>query len=493
MVRAKRIPASLLPVRPRLEGLEDRCLLSNNVLQTNLVSDLPGVAQFMDPHLVNPWGISESGNSAFWISDNNAGLSTLYNTQGVKQGLEVSIPTPGDPTGSTGAPTGTVFNTTLADSTPGFNVTDGTHTMPAIFLFATEDGTIVGWNPGVNPPGSDPAKAGTFGTIALDNSIKPTPADGAVYKGLTIATDSTGRTLLYAANFRSGKVEAFAKDFSTPTNLATNAFTDPNLPKGYAPFDVQALNGKIYVTYALQNSTKHDDVAGLGHGFVDVFNLDGSPGLAGNKMRLVSRGALDSPWGLAIAPPSFGSLAGALLVGNFGDGKINVYNATTPGDSIGQLKDPDGEAIHIDGLWALKVGNGGMGGDPNKVYFTAGLDHEAHGLFGSLSFVAPGTPEGPAEAQAIVAAADVVQINATTVAQDIANGVSGATLRQAIHNLNVSLVQLAQAEQRFADDQRDDQSPSGGDRSASALAHHSEQDALDAVFADLGSLDQDFS
>src|SRR5262249_49012821 len=145
------------------------------------------------------------------------------------------------------------------------------------------------------------------------------------------------------------------------------------------------------------------DVAGPGKGFVDVFNLDGSPGLANNQVRLISRGALNSPWGLAIAPPSFGDLAGSLLVGNFGDGTIHAYSATTPGVFMGTLKDPDGEPIQIDGLWALQVGNGGNGGDRNTIYFTAGLDHENHGLFGSLSPVAAGTPEGPAEAQKVTA------------------------------------------------------------------------------------------
>jgi uncharacterized protein (TIGR03118 family) len=215
--------------RPSLESLEDRCLLSGNVLQTNLVSDLPGVAQVTDPNLVNPWGISESAGSPFWISDNNSGQATLYNVPGANNTpvsinpLVVSIPTPGDPLGASGAPTGTVFNTD-GGPTGGFKVSGVSKTgapasAAAIFLFATEDGTIVGWNPGVNPTGSDPAKAGTFGTIAVDNSgnnfTEPNPdlQTGAVYKGLAIATgpggpifasDPSSGTVLYAANFRSG-------------------------------------------------------------------------------------------------------------------------------------------------------------------------------------------------------------------------------------------------------------------------------------------------
>jgi uncharacterized protein (TIGR03118 family) len=468
--------------------------LSGNVLQTNLVSDLPGVAQQMDPHLINPWGISESAGSPFWVSDNNAGVSTLYNTAGVPQSLVVSIPAPGDPLGASGAPTGTVFNTDLGGG--GFKVSGFSNpksgpsapiSAPAIFLFATEDGTIVGWNPGVNPKGFDPAKAGTYGTIAVDNSANPTAAGGAVYKGLSIAggtapifaSDPNSTTVLYAANFRSGRVEVYDTNFK-PVALPAGAFNDTNLPKGYAPFNVQVLNGKLYVTYAKQNAAKHDDVGGEGHGFVDVFNLDGSPGLAGGKVRLVSRGELDSPWGLAIAPTSFGGLAGALLVGNFKDGHINAYNATT-GVSLGALKDPDGEPLVIDGLWALKVGNGGNGGDANKVYFTAGLFHETHGLFGSLTSVAAGTDEGPAEAQLAIAALDVAKMALNTVVQDIVSGASPKQFFQDFLAFRGSLVTLAQAEHQLDVDIRQDHSPAKSPEVAADAA-------IDTFFAELGRL-----
>ena len=328
--------AARKPPRCRLlmEALEERSLLSANVLQTNLVSDLPGVAQVQDPNLVNPWGISESSTSPFWISDNNAGVSTLYNAPGANNTpvsinpLVVSIPTPGDPLGASGTPTGTVFNID-GGATGGFKVSGvdkngNPITASAAFLFATEDGTLVGWNPAVNPKGFDPAKAGTYGIIAVDNSgnnfKKPDPAKqtGAVYKGLTTASSATPgtpifasdpntTTVLYAANFRSGKVEVYDTNFK-PVKLKAGAFADPNLPKGFAPFNVQVLGGKVYVTYAKQDANKHDDVAGQGNGFVDVFNLDGTPGLPGGKERLVSRGPLDSPWGLALAPSSFGAL-----------------------------------------------------------------------------------------------------------------------------------------------------------------------------------------
>src|SRR5262245_2258426 len=286
--------------RPRLEALEDRCLMDANVLQTNLVSDLPGVAMVQDPHLVNPWGISESATSAFWVSDNGAGVSTLYNSVGMPQPaanpLVVSIPASGNPTGADGTPTGTVFNIAGMGN---FNISDGVNTKNAVFLFATEDGTIVGWNPGVNPPGIDPATAGTHGIIAVDNSANPSADNGAVYKGLAIATDAGGVTRLYATNFRSGQVEVFDTNFM-PATLPAGAFTDPDLPRGYAPFNVQALGGKIYVTYARQDRDKEDDAAGPHRGFVDVFNPDGTPGLTGRKARLVARGPLDSPWGLAV-------------------------------------------------------------------------------------------------------------------------------------------------------------------------------------------------
>jgi uncharacterized protein (TIGR03118 family) len=475
-------------IRPALERLDDRCLPDANVLQTNLVSDLPGVAMLQDPNLVNPWGIASSSGSPFWISDNNAGVSTLYNYDPAHtppiplsiNSMVVSIPAPGDPLGATGTPTGTVFNLdggmTGGFVLKGFKADRTTPTSAsAVFLFVTEDGTIVGWNPGVNPAGVDSASVGKHGIIAVDNSTTPTAADGAVYKGLATAQstspifsgDANSTTVLYAANFRSGQIEVYDTNF-TPVNLPMGAFSDPDLPNGYAPFDVQVLNNKVYVTYAKQDKAKHDDDAGPHRGFVDVFNLNGTPGLPGMTERLVSRGPLDSPWGLAIAPASFGSLAGALLVGNFGNGQINAFNATT-GASMGALKDPDGEPIAIDGLWGLRVGNGGNGGDPNQVYFTAGLFGETHGLFGSLTSVAAGTPEGPAEAQMVQAALDVVQLDLTAFQHDLASGASKTTLRQDLQDLQAAIVQFEQAERQFVHDTRADSSSHG--HNASSLVH----------------------
>jgi hypothetical protein len=197
-------------------------------------------------------------------------------------------------------------------------------------------------------------------------------------------------------------------------------------------------------------------VGGQGNGFIDVFNLDGTPGLPGGKERLVSRGPLDSPWGLALAPSSYGSLSDDLLVGNFKSGFIDVFNPTT-GQFLGQLKDPDGEPIQIDRLWALRVGGGGAGGDPNTVYFTAGIDNEQHGLFGSLTAVAPGTPEGPAEAQAVTAALDVVQLDLAKLTSDISSGAPQSTIAQDRQTLNTDFAALIRAEQQFAQDSREDQ------------------------------------
>jgi uncharacterized protein (TIGR03118 family) len=456
---------------------------AGTVLQTNLVSDLPGAAAVTDPNLVNPWGISESAASPFWISDNNAGLSTLYQVPGANNtpvsvnSLAVNIPTPVSATG--GAPTGTVFNSQFgggAFKISGKDANGNKTTAPAIFLFSTEDGTITGWNPNVDPTGKG---SGAQAAIAVDNSgnnfTNPNPSQqtGAVYKGLAIATSSTpivpadaGSTaLLYASNFRAGTIDVYDANFSKVTALPAGAFTDPRLPDGYAPFNVQVLNGKVYVTYAKQNATKHDDLAGEHRGFVDVFNLDGTPGLPYGKIRLISRGPLNSPWGLAIAPQGFAGFSApsndpVLLVGNFGDGHVHAFDAIK-GSELGQLTDPDGEPIQINGLWALKVGNDGKGGASNAVYFTAGSFDETHGLFGSFTTAAPGSPEGPAEGQLVTAHLDVVQLDVQRVNQDLSSGASPATIKQDTQTLNADTRQLVLTEQAFAEDAVTDTAPRG--------------------------------
>ena len=366
--------------------------LAAGFLETDLVANkrpltdsngIPHTPTFLDPNLLNPWGLTASSSSPFWVSDNGAGVATLYNTAGTPQALVVSIPAPGDPLGSLGkkgTPTGTVFN--IDPATSDFQISGvtagGVPTKArALFLFATEDGTIVGWNPGVNPLGFDPTKAGTYGIIAVDNSNIPIVGEGAVYKGLAIATDAGGTTRLYATNFRAGTVEVYDTNFKPV--LVLGAFTDPKLPRGYAPFDIVPVSGKLIVTYAVQDAAKHDDVAGMSHGIVDTFDLGGQ-----SFQRLIQHGQLNSPWGVAVSPASFGAFAGSLLIGNFGNGQINAYNVTT-GEFIDKIRDPHGQAIVIDGLWSLRVGNGGNGGKTDTVYFTAGPNGEQDGLFGAIT------------------------------------------------------------------------------------------------------------
>jgi uncharacterized protein (TIGR03118 family) len=330
--------------------------------QTNLVSDGFVPAMTIDPNLINPWGITHSATSPFWVSDNGMGVTTVYTGAGAKVnvgGLDaITIATPPGQT-SPASPTGDVFN--IAGT--GFNITSGGHTGSSVFIFATEDGTISGWNPNVDIASS---------VLAVDNSQGGT---GAVYKGLAIGQTEDG-TFLYAANFRNGTVDVFDQNFKQ-----VNSFTDPKVPAGYAPFNVQVLDDHLFVTFALQNAAKHDDVAGAGHGFVDEFDLEGHL-----LHRVASGGVLDSPWGLAIAPPGFGEFANDLLVGNFGDGTINVFNPKND-HFLGKLLGADGAPITIGDLWALIPGTGSAGSDPNKIYFTAGVQNEAHGLFGSLAAI----------------------------------------------------------------------------------------------------------
>jgi uncharacterized protein (TIGR03118 family) len=326
--------------------------------EQKLVSDIFGFADNYDPNLQNPWGISSSPTSPFWISDNRTGLATLYNGSGqpfpVGSPLVVTIPPPAGAPPPSG-PTGQIFN-----GGPGFELTPG---QPARFIFATEDGTISGWNPAANP---------TNAILKVDNS-----ASGAVYKGLAIS--GTG-DFLYATNFHAGTIDVFDSTFAS-TALA-GSFIDPTLPSGFAPFNIQNLGGKLYVTYAKQDAAGHDDVAGPGNGFVDVFDLDGSL-----LQRLISNGPLNSPWGLALAPGDFGDFSNDLLVGNFGDGTINAFDPMT-GTFLGTMVDKNGNPIVIEGLWGLRFGNDGNGGDSDTLYFTAGIPGdgavEDHGLFGSL-------------------------------------------------------------------------------------------------------------
>ena len=334
--------------------------------QINLVSDQAGKAPLIDPDLVNAWGLAASPGtnahpgSPLWVADNGTDKATLYQgataTSVSKVGLTVSV------TGA--APTGQAFNSDPS----AFVVSDNQgHSGSALFLFDTENGTIDGWNPGVGGTGGNTS---TVTEVARDNGAN------AVYKGLAIAQTSNGKTHLYATNFRSGRVEAYNSTFK-PVELPGGLFVDPRLPAGYGPFGIAEIKGKLYVTFAKQDATLHDDVAGPGHGFVDVFTNNGR-----FVRRLITRGALNSPWGLALAPAGFGQFSRDLLVGNFGNGHINVYNPMT-GRHLGQLRRPSGRPIVIDGLWALMFGNGNAA-KTNELVFSAGPNDESHGLLGKI-------------------------------------------------------------------------------------------------------------
>lgn len=318
--------------------------------QTNLISDIPGVARITDPNLVNPWGQAASPTSPLWVADNGANVSSLY-TGGVNGSIPVIVPLVVSI--PEGAPTGAVFN-----STRDFVVHTDAGSAPANFIFDSEAGRLTAWSKAVS------------GTRA---QVEATDRNG-VYKGLAIAS-ADGANFLYATNFRANRIAVFNGHFKRVT--LSGSFSDPGLPDGYAPFGIQLLAGKLYVTYAKQNAAKHDDVAGPGHGFVDVYDTSGHL-----LRRLVSRGDLNSPWGLALAPAEFGAFAGDLLVGNFGDGAIHAYDPTT-GAEKGQLINTDGNPIRIDGLWALRFGNGTFANDGTLV-FTAGIGGEAHGLLGEI-------------------------------------------------------------------------------------------------------------
>ncbi len=327
--------------------------------QTNLVSDGAVSARTTDPKLKNPWGIAAIPGAPFWIADNATGLSTLYDGLGDIIPLTVTIPPPkGSAAGTTAAPTGIVWN-------PNGQQFLLAPQLAALFIFATEDGTISAWNPTVNL---------TNAVLEADNSQGAT---GAVYKGLALATNSTG-IFLYATNFRAGTVDVFDTKFQ-PAKLA-GSFSDPHLPAGYAPFGIALIDGNLYVSYALQDSAKHDDQKGPGRGFVDVFDTDGHL-----ISRFASRGELNSPWGIARAPANFGPVSSRILIGNFGDGHINAFNSD--GEFRGQLHGSGGRSIQIDGLWSIVFGTAAAA-DPNKLYFTAGTNGETDGLFGSLEAVA---------------------------------------------------------------------------------------------------------
>jgi uncharacterized protein (TIGR03118 family) len=315
--------------------------------QHNLVSDQPGKAEVTDSDLVNAWGLAFGPSTPAWVANNHSDNSTLYAGGGgspaTKIPLTVAIPG--------GSPTGMVFN-----STSDFPVQGSA----ANFIFSSEAGKITAWSTSTMPPTS---------------AVTVAKAKGAIFKGLAIA-DAKAGPQIYATDFHNGKVDVWDGNFK-PVK-AKGAFRDPKLPKGYAPFGIQTLGSKIYVTYAKQDKKAEDDTAGKGFGFVDVYTTSGKL-----VKRLISRGALNAPWGLVIAPSSFGGFGGDLLVGNFGDGRINGYDPKT-GKFGGTLDNSSGKKLRIDGLWALAFGNGTIS-NPDTLLFTAGPNEENHGLFGELT------------------------------------------------------------------------------------------------------------
>ncbi|MBV8119184.1 MAG: TIGR03118 family protein [Alphaproteobacteria bacterium] len=373
--------AGVFAAAPVLADDSDPFDQDNRYVVNKLVSDLsPEPPNPADPVLQNSWGVAFSpAGSPFWIADNDTGCSTLYDGTGEKQKLQVSIPLPGNviPPNSCkhfdftitpsppapAAPTGIIWNASSAFPVPGTSTT-------AAFIFDTEDGTVSAWGGGTNA------------VLAVDNSNNPpTPLNnGAVYKGLAFGVNVNG-PFLFATNFRAGTIDVFGQGFKqvapgTKGELDGN-FSDPKIPAGFAPFGIQNINGDLFVTYAKQNAAKHDDVAGLGNGFVDVFDTDGHL-----LRRFASGGTLDSPWGVARASFAFGKFSGKILVGNFGNGWVNVFD--NDGTFVGLLRGTDGKPISIDGLWTLTLG-GGAKSSSDTLYFTAGPNGETDGLFGTIT------------------------------------------------------------------------------------------------------------
>jgi uncharacterized protein (TIGR03118 family) len=354
---------------PTLDGLDPRCLLDAGIgyVQTNLVSNIKGLARTFDPNLQNPWGVSQNTEGQFRVADNHAGVSTEYSATGQIIGTPVTIPTPPGVTPPS-APNGNVFNTTN-----DFVISHDGKSAPASVIFSSEDGTIVGFNPAVDP---------NEGLVEADLS-----QSGAVFKTLTAGTVN-GANYLYASDFHNGTVDVFDKNFQFHT-FSKDQFTDPSIPAGFAPFGLKNVNGTLFVTYAKQDDAKHDDVAGVGNGFIDEFTLSGQL-----ITRFASQGLLNSPHGIAVAPDNFGPFSNALLVGNFGDSKVNAFDLHT-GQFLGQLTDVHGNTLILNGgfknetdtkgLWGLTFGDGQNGAATNSLFFAAGINDENDGLFGKVT------------------------------------------------------------------------------------------------------------
>lgn len=366
-----------------LERLEIRSLMdAAGFVQSNLASDIPGFGAHTDSDLKNPWGATETSQGEFRVGANGAGNSPLFNAQGNELGKAISIPAPpSDPAGTLSTPNGTISNTTN-----DFVITQNGRSAPASVIFSAEDGTITAWNPAVNK---------TQAILANDQS-----GTGAVYKLLALGSNSQGN-FLYATDFHNNKIDVFDKNFQK-VPLGTNGFgtfTDPNEPAGFAPFGVKNINGTLFVSYAKQLAPdNHDDQEGPGNGFVDEFDT------SGNFIRRFASGTaaggtltqLNSPIGMAVAPEGYGpdgKFSGALLIGNFGDSTVSAFDLKT-GEFLGQLSDAEGHTLVLNGgfpeadhkgLWGIAFGNGQGGAAKDALFFFAGINAEADGLFGKVT------------------------------------------------------------------------------------------------------------
>src|ERR1700733_12454165 len=344
-------------------GFTDTALVTDN-------DTVVATALTIDANLQNPWGIAFAPGSPFWISDNNNNLSTLYSgiganeTQGVTGSASVGVAIPASAAGVQAKPTGQVYN-----GSGGFMITTSMGQETALFIFDGEGGTIAAW-----------AKdSGAAAVTAYDDGIV-SGTNHAVYKGLALGTVD-GATFLYATDLHNNKVDVFDASFAKPAAMQ-GKFVDPAIPAGFVPFGITALNGQLYVSYAMQDAAKHDETTGAGLGYVDVFDFSGN-----FVSRFASGGALNAPWGMAIAPAGFGSLAGDLLIGNFGDGKINIFapNGTALATSMGPLTVTNGGTITIPGLWSLVFGNGDSDKPVTTLFYTAGFADQTDGVFGSIA------------------------------------------------------------------------------------------------------------
>jgi uncharacterized protein (TIGR03118 family) len=368
--------------------------------QTNLVSNITGMAPTIDPNLKNPWGLTRSSGSPFWVGNNNSGTSTLYdgngnprnffpdphpdsNGNGINSPFNnfVMVPPPGFAPGTQSAPTGVVFNGSPTD----FLLNKGTPAgQPAVFIFATEDGTISGWNPVVNlAAGAKPPSINAV--LEVDNSDKGS-SNGAVYKGATSA-EFDGKKYLYVTNFRSAKVEVYDTNFKR-VHLGEDAFDpdadgdrdgDDHIPHGFAPFNIQNIGGVLFVTYARQDAARHDPVGGDGAGFVEIFTPEGK-----HIGHLEHGDWFNAPWGVVWTTRDFGEFSNAILVGNFRSGWIAAFNGFTH-KFLGFVRNPDNSLMFIDGIWSLTFGNDATAGPANTLFFTAGINNENDGLFGTIT------------------------------------------------------------------------------------------------------------